>query len=804
MRTTLSKKKLVLEMQRAMYSASSVRVPVLAISLLSGGVLLISADNASAADYRLPDLNHATNAKIVPTAQAGRMNIRQSAPKAILDWNSFNVGRDSKVVFDQPDSAAVALNRISASSGKASEILGSVTANGQIYLINPNGFVFGKDSQVNASSVLVSTLNMDEGLFNNEGLAGAQKANSTNYQDRNFAALNGTPVIDAAGKPVAIKVEKGAKVKAGESGRVMMFAPTVQNSGEIAAGEGGQVILGASQDKVYLTNSTDPNLAGYLVEVNTGGTVTNEGKVFADQGNVTLAGAAINQKGIVRATSTVNLHGSVILKAQDNLDVSAPSAGASSDVAATVVAKSGGKLDLASGSRTEVINAYADSEDYSLDQLEKFVNQAQVYNKPEKPRKDVQLKGKQIHLEKGSLVKATGGNVSIEASAVPKPTELDELTKDDPRLNLDQSVRVQIDAGATIDVSGAEANLEMARNLVNVQLYSNELKDAPVQRNGALKGETITVDTRKYTAKGNRGTDFADISAAIENIKTTQAEQTSKGGTISISALGGDVITQKGSLLNVSGGKLNFAGGMVSTTKLLQHGKLIDIFDADPNQVYDGIAGVETRTSKKWGTSRSYGNSSATPFGYYEAGYTQGQDAGSVSISGGGLALDGDMKADVVNGVYQREQANNKNGKIYVDRANGGQFQIGLSDSINRSDDMKGYVGTPAIELTEEQKDRQRTIALTDNLLDDEVKTLSLSVDKLREQGFSRFNFNSDSSISVAASTKTLDLGAGGEFKVNAPKIVIARSIKGEGATIAAATTMNKPLNVKLLEDPSL
>src|SRR5262249_48866981 len=95
------------------------------------------------------------------------VTIQQSAPKAILNWQTFNVGKNTTAYFDQRagGSAAhtwVALNRILDPSGSPSQILGSIKAEGQVYLINQNGIIFGGSSQVNVGTLLASAANISD------------------------------------------------------------------------------------------------------------------------------------------------------------------------------------------------------------------------------------------------------------------------------------------------------------------------------------------------------------------------------------------------------------------------------------------------------------------------------------------------------------------------------------------------------------------------------------------------------------------------------------------------------------------
>jgi filamentous hemagglutinin family protein len=85
--------------------------------------------------------------------------IRQSSSEVSIDWLSFSVGTQERVDFMQPSASAVAVNRILGTNG--SEILGHLDANGQVYLINPNGIIFWQGSEVNVGGLVASTLDVD-------------------------------------------------------------------------------------------------------------------------------------------------------------------------------------------------------------------------------------------------------------------------------------------------------------------------------------------------------------------------------------------------------------------------------------------------------------------------------------------------------------------------------------------------------------------------------------------------------------------------------------------------------------------
>ena len=98
------------------------------------------------------------------------VDIVQTKPTAILTWQTFNVGKQTTVVFDQgaggsDTSKWIALNRVT-STGVPSQILGSIKASGQVYIINPNGIIFGGSSQINVHTLVASALPINDNLVN--------------------------------------------------------------------------------------------------------------------------------------------------------------------------------------------------------------------------------------------------------------------------------------------------------------------------------------------------------------------------------------------------------------------------------------------------------------------------------------------------------------------------------------------------------------------------------------------------------------------------------------------------------------
>lgn len=248
------------------------------------------------------------------------LTINQTSQRVILDWNNFNIARGSEVRFNQPSASSSALNRIF--DADPSIIQGRLSANGQIFLINQNGILFDRGSQVNVHTLIASTLNVTEDRY----LSGL-----TNYQGAapNFQGTNGYS-----------KVEIGSYGPAGEDavltalpgGGIYVFAPQIVNNGIIKAPD-GQVMLAAGQTvRLFQDPNADFTMRGLFVEVqadavplNLSSLVTNLGQISADRGNVTLAGLAVNQMNRASAKTAVNVNGSIWLLAKDRLTLGAGS-----------------------------------------------------------------------------------------------------------------------------------------------------------------------------------------------------------------------------------------------------------------------------------------------------------------------------------------------------------------------------------------------------------------------------------------------------------------------------------------------
>jgi filamentous hemagglutinin family protein len=108
----------------------------------------------------LPDGGRVTVGNATITAARNRLTVNQTSQNTAINWNSFNIGAGNTVTFVQPNRNSIALNRVV--GGDASVIMGNLNSNGQVFLINPNGVLFGRGAQVSVGGLVASTLDMSD------------------------------------------------------------------------------------------------------------------------------------------------------------------------------------------------------------------------------------------------------------------------------------------------------------------------------------------------------------------------------------------------------------------------------------------------------------------------------------------------------------------------------------------------------------------------------------------------------------------------------------------------------------------
>ena len=290
------------------------------LAAMFGAVTLVAflsfSETSSALDPgALPTNGTITSGKGNISTTGSQMTVKQSSQKMIANWDTFNIGAQSGVTFKQPNANSTALNRIN--DQNPSQILGTLSANGKIYLINPSGIVFGEGAQVNVGGLVASSLNMADSDF-----------------------LTGKYTFLNTGNAGSILNQGNISVIPG--GVVALIGPSVTNEGTITANK-GSVVLGAG-NQVTLDFKGD-GLISYKVDKGAvDALAANKGLIKADGGLVvmtaqaadSLTQAVVNNSGVIEAQTLKNKSGRILLLADgDNsttvvggkLDASAPKGG---------------------------------------------------------------------------------------------------------------------------------------------------------------------------------------------------------------------------------------------------------------------------------------------------------------------------------------------------------------------------------------------------------------------------------------------------------------------------------------------
>ncbi|MES2206387.1 MAG: GLUG motif-containing protein, partial [Pseudomonadota bacterium] len=241
------------------------------------------------------------------------LQINQSTNQAIINWNTFNIAKEESVTFKQPNAQSIMLNRVTGAN--ASEIYGKLNANGQLFLINPQGILFGKTAQVDVGSLTASTLN----LSNSDFLA------------KHYTFKQG----EQTGT-----VKNEGQITTSEGGYIALISSSVTNEGTITANKGTVALAAGEEITVTLADSSFLDLK--VTKGSLDAAIANRNLIQADNGQVYMAtkgreamvAGVINNTGIIRAQRASNEGGVIKLIAEGGtiyvggtLDASAPKSG---------------------------------------------------------------------------------------------------------------------------------------------------------------------------------------------------------------------------------------------------------------------------------------------------------------------------------------------------------------------------------------------------------------------------------------------------------------------------------------------
>lgn len=592
---------------------------------------------------QLPQLKSGGMQSNATVATSGNsMTVTQTASRAIIDWDKFDIGVSASVYFSQKQNGVAqtswaALNRIY--DINPSQIYGSLKADARIYLLNQNGILFGPGSKVDVHTLVASSLKMDlqklistassayaddpsnktnldiwsnPGLFLDE----TTSLNLTRFTKESWNGLSGNLYATGGG----VIANAGTITSSGttnEQGGVFLIGGAVENHGTINA-PSGQIALAAGTE-VYLSPaysaSTDTLRQGAMTVkvtgVESGNDALNEttGNLVADQGMVGMYGNRVTQNGLIRSISTVKRNGTIELLAKERITTGVGS------VTATPVTDS-----------MESVN-----KSFIYDDAGKF-----TYNT-------------WIHLAGLDY----GGNTNVASQIYGQTVEgiehLGSIVAPGATVMLNAQNRVFLGDQSLIDVSGSRVDLSVSDKYISTILTSNELRDSQTQKSGLLKGATVTTNTLT-------GTTISNLSNLTTLQQAVARQWTVNAGSVEINAAKGDIVMKQGATIDISGGVTGYSSGDLGQTALVYGTKVYGLNNAPTGLTYTRILGDYTKTYDRFGVEEKYSglwfggaNRLFNPVPAFE----EGGNAGKLTLRARQLLLDGQIKSSVTRGLFQ-------------------------------------------------------------------------------------------------------------------------------------------------------
>jgi filamentous hemagglutinin family protein len=741
-----------------------------------------------------------------PAAYGNYVNIKQTKPQAILNWQTFNVGRDTTLNFDQSSGGVdagkwVAFNNVLDPSGTPSQILGSITAQGQVYVINQNGIIFGGASQVNTRSLVASSLPFNEAFYT-RGLL-----NQPQYNEFQFSALpDGTftpPSPPPSGRYGDVIVSPGAQIRTsvnaeGSGGLVALIGPNVHNYGTISTPSGQTILAAGLQVGLQAHDAGDPSLRGldaFVGSVGTyGGSVYNTGIIDVGAGNLTMAGKSLQHYGAAVGLTTVSLNGRIDLNASYNAVANVDYNPITAPNQPAFLNRTTGDVNVGPGSITQV--------------LPDSGNPTTSIGLQLPLRSKINITGNSIVFGSSSVVRASSGDISVKAGDWRSVINFVDgagrtvYRRGEPNFVFGTG-SVLVQNGALLDTSGvADVFLPLSQSILNVVLRGSELSVSPLLRESVIRGLSLTVDIRRsdwYLGRYWIGTPLGDATGFAEIIERTVDQMSANGGTISITA-GGQVSTQAGSILDVSGGYYRNEAGMVETTRLTMPGSgLIDVADATPDLPFVGVySPLSTVERAKWGVTQTYRNALAPSGAYYQAETITGAAGGELNITAPVMNLAGTLTGQTVAGPQQmRPLAQNPADRLYSQLPSLSTLRLAFTGQS--PGDFTG-VAYPTV------SPQPATIVFggpAGSGISSEGPLVQIAPDFFSTSGFGNLEIeNAEGDMSVPGGAEVV-LPEGGSLVVRGRNFAVDGTIVAPGGTVSLTAHMFSPYQAAILKsDP--
>lgn len=567
------------------------------------------------------------------------MTLVQNGTTIVLNWNNFNIGQGYEVRFVQPKGGR-ALNRVSDLS--PSVIDGVLSANGEVMLENTAGVIFGSNARVNTQSFVATALKITKEAFES-GIRGYRKGEASFGGDD--AAVDGFISVEKGAEIralpggdvilVAPRVVNQGLIETPQGQAILAAGKTVYLYAPLDASQRGLLVAIDNFDEAALAQAPD---LGSVENLRVGDD-KRSGTILADKGTINLVGAAIRQKGTLTATTAVKgQNGAIFLTAmKDTASVTATNVFGDSnglDYSSDMIriAQNTGSVELGQGSITQVlpsvdglvltqaqidtamigvspdeimrvrdkptapkaIAATATADEKAAYDKAKAVYEAdlKVYEALLQQASDtfyrsrIDIIGKEITLRSGSVVQAPAGEVNILATSNWATSSLRSSQGSQEQ----DGSRLVMEAGAKVDVSGLDnLRLPASRNQLQGRLFSIELADSPLQRDGVVYRAELLADARRRITIG-------DARGLYNDIRYSAAEYSTAGGMVRMQAQGG-MLLDKGALIDFSGGQVTYDAGSLVSSLLLRDGAITRIDNASKDIRYTDLLSDPTRAT---------------------------------------------------------------------------------------------------------------------------------------------------------------------------------------------------------------
>ncbi len=456
--------------------------------------------------------------------------INQATDRMAIDWQSYDVNANERVNYIQPDSSSVSLNRIL--SNRGSQIHGRIDANGQVFLINPNGIIFGENSVVNVGGILASGLSIDPSDFMNGDYA--------------FKSIEGTDGL----------VINAGLINAATGGNVALIGQQVENDGMISA-QLGSVTLAAGKEAI-ITFDGEGLLGVQITEsilqddIGVDAAVINNGEISAEDGQILLSASAsqdifsqaVNSGVVKQATSVVvDEDGTFTLSAGANV-VNTGVLSASGDAGGTVVVLGENVTSSGEIRADSAVGETAGSiELHSVVTTELVAESVTSVNAEQGVGGEIKVLGSNVGLLDESVVEANGSYGGGEVLIGGDRTGANEQIRNAEFIYLGENSRVSVDGVYNGDggklitfaentariygeltarggINGGFGGFIETSGLQGFDIRVTPIADAPIDGGGEWLIDPYNifiVDGSGDFGTGNTGTDASRIYAANSN-----------------------------------------------------------------------------------------------------------------------------------------------------------------------------------------------------------------------------------------------------------------------------------------------